>query len=74
MCYSRQKHPGAAQISFRHTRAGAAQALVDRCAQVCCNKTHVQVQHRVGTGSCECTCRHVQEKHNSRQVQHMLLV
>jgi len=34
MCYCRQKHPGAVQISFRHTRAGAAQALVDRCAQV----------------------------------------
>ncbi len=26
------------------------------------------------TGSCACICRHVQEKHNSRQVQQMLLV
>jgi hypothetical protein len=34
MCYCRQKHPGAVQISLRRTRAGAAQALVDRCAQV----------------------------------------
>jgi hypothetical protein len=34
MCYCRQKHPGAVQISFRLTRAGAAQAMVDRCAQV----------------------------------------
>ncbi len=35
MCYCRQKHSGAVQISSGHTRAGAAQALVDRCAQVC---------------------------------------